>query len=251
MGDHYVSKFLLPPWATDGQMVSYSWDPHRKAVREDTRAGLNKHCAIRGLNNLRPVGDNEERSVEDYFTQEIDTPAAVAHRTMLKSGIRALTPTDCQAWARFIVALPVRSPETLLNAAPVEAERALRDVENIGWGSREDHAVANGRIRRDAGKHRHNLPRLVARGLSRDPDKLNRVLEMKWSISRWERRAILIGDRPLITQQRTRLPWGIPLDDPQCLIALPISPDAVFVATFDLKSQNKRRISQWVASLTS
>ena len=70
-------------------MVSYSWDPYRKAVREDIRAGLNKHCAIRGLNNLSQMADNEEQSVEDYFTREIDTPAAVAHRAMLKSGLRA------------------------------------------------------------------------------------------------------------------------------------------------------------------
>lgn len=241
-GDHFVSKFLLKRWATNGQMVSYRWDVHRNDVREETKAGIHKHCAIRGLNNLWGVAHDETRMLEAYFTEKIDTPSALVLEKMLRLGARALTPADRMVWAKFLVALPIRTPDVMLQHGHCEAGKALREAEEFGLASPEDHAIANSNIRQNTWKHRRNSPRRVAIDLIEDPSKFGPILEMRWSMRRWTKRVILIGDRPLLVHpQTTRWGIGFPLDHPQCLIALPVAPNAVFFATFDTKGQQKRR----------
>ena len=64
---------------------------------------------------------------------------------------------------------------------------------------------------------------------------------MTWWLRRWSRPSILIGDRPLLTSPRAPYPCGIPLDDPSCLIVLPVAPNAVFFASANRKTKDKVR----------
>ena len=75
--------------------------------------------------------------------------------------------------------------------------------------------------------------------LSTDPQKLATVEGMIWWIRRLSRPSILIGDRPLLTSPRAPCPCGILLDDPSCLIVLPIAPDAIFFASANRKTKDK------------
>jgi hypothetical protein len=90
-------------------------------------------------------------------------------------------------------------------------------------------------------KLERNFPLNIAMDLSTDPQKLVAINRMTWWVRSWPRTAILIGDRPLLTFPRARHPCGIPLDDPSCLIALPIAPHVVFFASANPKTRSKGR----------
>jgi len=81
----------------------------------------------------------------------------------------------------------------------------------------------------------------AAMEISIDPTKLHALDRMTWWIRKWNRDVILIGDRPLLTYPRQKYPCGIPLDSRDCLIVLPIAPNAVFFACANPKSQTKMR----------
>jgi hypothetical protein len=81
----------------------------------------------------------------------------------------------------------------------------------------------------------------AAMEIGTDPAKLHVLNSMKWWIRKWDRDAILIGDRPLLTYPRQQYPCGIPLDSPDCLVILPIAPNAVFFACANPKTQTKMR----------
>jgi hypothetical protein len=232
--DHFVPRLLLQRWATNGNMVSYYLDVFKERVVENTKAGIVVHCAVPGLNDLWGVPAKAKREFESYLTKEIDTLSATIVAKMLRVGINSLTQPDRIVWAKFLVALPLRTPNVLQLLAPAEAQKALRKVQSFGRASLKEHAFANMVIRHNARMYQRNWPRRIARDLIEDPGKFRRVCEMRWRLRRLSRGSLLLGDRPLLTNpQTTRWKGGMPLDNPRCRIALPLAPDTVFFAAFD------------------
>ena len=232
--DHFVPQFLLKRWATNGNMVSYHWDAFKERVVENTKAGIRVHCAVPGLNDLWAVPPTAKQAFENYLTTKIDTPSATIVEKMLRVGINSLTQSERIVWAKFLVALPLRTPNVLQLQASAEALKALRKVQNFGHASLAEHAFANMVIKHNTWIYQRNWPRKIARELIDDPDKFRRVCELRWRLRRLRRGRVLIGDRPLLINPQTT-PWklGFPLDNPRCRIALPLAPDAVFFAAFD------------------
>jgi hypothetical protein len=223
--DHYVPRFLLKQWATNGNMVSYCYDAFKDEVVENTKAGIGVHCAVSGLNGS---------IFENYLTAKIDSPSAIIVGKMLALGINPLTQSERIVWSKFLVALPLRTPNVLRLLAPSEAQKSLREVQNIGNASPEEHAFANAVIAAATPRYQRNWPKKIAKELIEDPDKFRKVCGMRWRLRRLREGRLLIGDRPLLVDpQSTRWKGGFPLDDAQCRVALPLAPDAVFFAAFD------------------
>jgi hypothetical protein len=84
-----------------------------------------------------------------------------------------------------------------------------------------------------------NVPLAIAIELAADPAKLSVVRQMKWWTRKFDAGKVLLGDRPLISAPMAKWPCGIAIDDPNCIIALPISSDTVFFASANPKTRTK------------
>jgi hypothetical protein len=239
---HYVPQFLLRGWGTNGKFYAYHWNEGAKRVIENARASVASACQIRDLNTFFGVS-KEQRAFPEvgFFTPIVDTPAADALRVMLASGVRALTPKQRVDWARLLVSFGVRTPETLREMGPAETEKALALVEAAAKGPPEDEANVTKIIKKNLVLFRRNFPLHAAMEISTDPTKLHALDWMTWWIRKWDRDVILIGDRPLLTYPRQKYSCGIPLDSRDCLIILPIAPNAVFFGCANPKTQAKMR----------
>jgi Protein of unknown function (DUF4238) len=215
MGHHYVPRFLLKHWATDGRLVSYFFETQSGKVVENRKATVAHACEIANLNVFFGAHVSQRDFPETgFFTPHVDTPAATALRVMLETGVRALTPKQRMDWARLIVSFAVRTPEALREMGPQETKKAFELVEAIAKGPPEDERKVTALIEANIETFKRNFPLNVAMDLSTDPKKLAAVDGMAWWIRRWVRPAILIGDRPVLTFPRMRHPCGIPLDNP-------------------------------------
>ena len=242
MRHHFVPQFLLKNWAASGRFVSYYFQPAAAHVIENDKATVASACQIADLN----VFFNVPRSQRDFpetkfFTPRVDTPAARALDVILKRGIRALTPEQCTDWARLLVSFAVRTPETLREMGPREVTKAFDLVEAAAKGPTQDEQRVTALIKTNMPRFKRNFPLHAAMELSTDPEKLAAVEAMTWWTRRWAQPSILIGDRPLLTVPRMRYPCGIPLNDPTCLIALPLTPNAVFFASAVGSTRDKMR----------
>jgi len=247
---HYVPQFLLRGWATNGKLYAYHWNDGAKRVIENDKASVGSACQIRDLNVFFGVSKAQRDFPEvGFFTPKVDTPAADVLRVMLASGLRELTPEQRIDWARLLVSFGVRTPEALREMGPAETEKAFMLVEAAAKGPPEDEATVTKIIRENIGLFRRNFPLRAAMEISTDPTKLHALDRMTWWIRKWNRDVILIGDRPLLTYPRQKYPCGIrqkypcgiPLDSRDCLIILPIAPNAVFFACANPKTQTKMR----------
>ena len=132
---HYVPRFVLKRWATNGLLFGYSWHPKAKRAVPN-RVTVPEACSLEELNALRTVAPMNRYDAEIDFTR-IDTSASRALTTMLDGGVRALTTANRRAWAKFINSLPVRMPETLLHLGPEAFRRAVathtNDKEEPEW----------------------------------------------------------------------------------------------------------------------
>jgi hypothetical protein len=239
---HFVPQFLLRRWATNGRFVAYYFETAASRVIENSKAAVASACQIADLNTFFGVHISQRDFPETgFFTPIVDTPAATALQVMLARGVRALTASQRLDWARLIVSLAVRTPETLRDMGPKETKKAFALVEATAKGPPDAERRVSAMIQQGMPTLERNFPLNIAMDLSTDPDKLAAVDRMTWWIRRLPYAAILIGDRPLLTFPRAPHPCGIPLNDPSCLIVLPIAPNAVFFASANPKTKDKAR----------
>jgi Protein of unknown function (DUF4238) len=242
MGHHYVPRFLLRRWSTDGKFVAYYWDSKSNKPIKNTKRTVASACQIRNLNVVFGVPKLQRDLPEtNFFTPCVDTPAAAALRIILDDGVRALTPAQRTDWARLLVSFAVRTSDALRDMGPAEAAKAFELTKASAKGTPEERRKVDAIIQNNMQTLQRNMPLQAAIDISSDPEKLAKVASMQWWARRWDQDAILIGDRPLLTSPRMNYPCGIPLNDPSCLIVLPISPNAACFASANLKTQAKVR----------
>jgi len=105
--------------------------------------------------------------------------------------------------------------------------------------SAEVEAVVNELIAAEMRALERNVPIGISMELAADEQKRDTLLGMNWWVRKFDVNAVLIGDRPLLTTPAAKWPCGIPLDVPRCVIALPISPRAIFFASPEQKSRSQ------------
>ena len=239
---HYVPRFLLRQWSTDGKFVAHYWDSKSNKPIKNTKATVASACQIPNLNVFFGVPKSQSDLPEThFFTPCVDTPAAAALRTISDRGVRALTQAQRTDWARFLVSFGVRTPEALREMGPAETAKAFELTKTIAKGTPAQNSKVDTIIQNNLQTLQRNFSLQAAIDISSDAEKLMKVANMQWWVRRWDQGAILIGDRPLLTAPRMNYPCGIPLNDLSCLIVLPIAPDAVFFASANPKTQAKVR----------
>jgi hypothetical protein len=228
----YVPRFLLGRWASNGRVVSYRWSPSAGTVLENPKTSVLAAGEIADLNAFYGLPPPHAGAPEpEGLVPQIDAPAETALRCMIEWGVADL-PADLRAaWARLLATFAIRTPETLGALGAGEFRKVMEVAHGKGGLPPPLDAVAGGLNARDPSAPDRNVPPNPALALACDRASTGIVAAMDWWLRRFTGRTILLSDRPLLSQPRVPYPCGIALDDPDCLIMLPVAPDTVFFAT--------------------
>jgi len=245
---HYYPRFALTRWSgDDGLLQPFEWNPRAKngPVIPCNRASPKAACSELDLYALGDAPQDERYEMElDFFGPKIDAPAAKVLEAIERDGVDALDDRQRQAWARFLVSLPARTPEAI-NERGVQMLRTKLDEDPesyIGLKGDDDPPT----LSEWADKNRPDLMRdSVLRMLVEiifETDAVRKVADMEWWTRRPGSRQVLIGDRPLLSSTgQEDAPCAFNADDPHHLIVLPISPTTVFFASHDKRIRSRLR----------
>jgi Protein of unknown function (DUF4238) len=206
----------------------------------ETRVSVASACQVDDLNAFFGAPAAHRHAPErDYFTPQIDTPAAGALKAIVDGGVKTLSPAQRYSWARFLVSLGVRTPETLRVMGPAEWRKGIAQAQARGHEGAPIEAILQKWFEDNKRALERNKPLEIAMDLSSDPTKIAPIKEMQWWARRFRGNSLLLSDRPLLAWPRMPYPCGMPLDDRNCLIVLPISPNIAFLATANAKYRRK------------
>jgi hypothetical protein len=226
--NHFNPVFYLKAWSRDGKVVRY-YRPHGPVVA--TPISPKNTGFDNDLYAFEGVPADKRQLLEKEFFSPVDSKAAVVHRLLLDGKLDALTGQQRIDWARFMMSMQHRNPFSLDEIKRL-AEQNLRanlavegDADYLATRAPGDPdtlydwtALYQPQVLENA--HKQFLPGLI------DHENLgNHLINMLWStigLSTAEF-SLLTGDRPVISTHG----WK----DPNVILALPLSPKCLFVAT--------------------
>ncbi|OHC64429.1 MAG: hypothetical protein A2040_02005 [Rhodocyclales bacterium GWA2_65_19] len=226
---HYLPVFYLSRWSRlDGRVIRY-YRPYRAVVASPIAPKETGY--ERGLYRLEGYAPDVQNTIEKKFmARVVDDPAAHALDTLIKGDNSKLTPEHRQAWTRFVVSLHARNPGKVEHITS-QADHELRQSLLTDPGEYEairgvdDPPTLVQWVEQNAPKILNNFGKQLLPGIITHPPIVDAIIRMHW----W---TIDIADSfpDLLTCDRpVYMSHGV-MDD-RCLIALPLSPRFVFIAT--------------------
>lgn len=229
---HFLPRFYLRRWSNrDGRVETYFRQRGEVRVRNYAPKEIGYK---RSIYSLEGVPADKRNSIErDFMGPVVDDPAARALRLMLREEEGDFTFDMRAAWTRFLMSLLVRLPPLLAKievdgAATLIAEmqRAPKDYEALRRPSDpptlQEFMSVNGIDWVTNNFGRSLIPKLI--GLP----KINEdIAHMHWVVQRYEGGpyGFLTSDFPICMHPG--------LAHRNCLISLPLSPTALFIAAHD------------------
>lgn len=225
---HYVPEFYLKRWQLGGDRL-LEFSRHRDSqvryrwVSPKQTGYLNK---LYFLDHLPP-------ELQNRFEQKFFTPVDMkAARVLERFEARDfdLDSIARSSWARFIMSLTFRAPETIQALRQQLTHDLFNPTPEREWSYRQRRQPDQPETLLEALEEERNEDDLrhftleVATGLADSRKIGERVINMIWGyrILPFNAPALLTSDRPVV--------WAHSLDDPQCHILLPIGPKTVFWA---------------------
>lgn len=226
---HFVPVFYLSKWADQDGYVT--------ATRRASDGGLVTHrvkpketAFEKNLYALEKVAPEHRQVIEkNFFANEIDDRAAPLHARLLAGEIGRFSQSDRDAWTHFIMAQRLRVPEIVkdLRGSASAQLRTLLD------GDQKEFLKLRGNNALSFSEWTENqfvglidnfgmtmLPKIVT-----DPEFTRDISALHWWVEDVASAnvTLLTSDRPL---------WmSAGLAHPNCLLALPLSPTAMFFAS--------------------
>lgn len=245
MDHHYVPQFLLREWARnapDGKLEVFRLDlkhvPSSRKTPKFTGYEPDLYALTRDV-----VAGMDRHAVEKQFLRHVDNLGALALQKLLSSGLHSLTLDDRICWARFLMSLRVRQPE-IVDMLRSQAERYLRNAfaeqpdqyEEL-VGIEEPPTLVEWTEKFYPGLI-ENIGLSFFHELVDNPVVGEKLLRMKWWL--WDfstaPNELLLADHPCI--------FTSGIDEPNLVVALPISPNRVFMATQSEEMANVMRRQQ-------
>jgi uncharacterized protein DUF4238 len=228
---HYLPVFYLKQWAVlDGRVIRY-YRPNSEVVAHPIAP---KNTGYeQGLYSLGGYNPEQRNIIEkNFMAQQVDDPAAAPLRIFLgRRPVSELTVSMKQAWTRFLMSLHVRTPGGVEQITTQGAE-ALRQVlakdpeEYIAVRKPDDPPTLIEWVERYRPALIDNYGKSILPGIVTHQAIGNEIIRMHWVVGTYGATPdILTCDRPLY------LSPGV--NDPKCVIALPLSPCAIFFASRD------------------
>lgn len=223
---HYVPRFLMRPWARQGELHGYYWDVFRSKVRVKKR-GVSAFCKEVDLLSLEAAGLRSDALETDFFGN-IDAQGASASAVLVEAGPNALTETQRTEFARLILSLDARRPQNIakLRHMGSEAQEAFdNDPEVINFLRSQGNSKKPSNVQeRITGASFENHAMLVIQRVIDNPTVGRRLINAHWRVYslRLGDGSFVLGDRPLYRSHS--------FDAETCVWALPITPRNIFVA---------------------
>ncbi len=223
---HYLPEFYLQRWAAgDGRVFRYH-RPHRQVVI--SRLPPKYTGFEKGLYTLE--GETDAQIIETKFFSLVDNAAAPVLKRLILGGPAHLNNDQRNSWARFVMSLQLRGPESLAEIKEFLHRNTRTNIENADGESYQatkragdPDSVYDFALREKpelfANAHKRLLPQLI------DHEVIGEVLiNMRWAVMNLSAapHTLLTGDRPYTTSHG--------LGDPLCLLGVPLSPTHLFVA---------------------
>ncbi len=230
MRHHYIPQFLLRAWAGADEKIEVFWvDPQHLRSSRLAPKFTGYEDDLYALTTSEVAG-MKQQAVETTFLQRLDDLAARVLHKMSATGFVDMTPEDRCVWVYFIMSLRSRTPEVVsqlhtegsnyledsLDERPEEYEAISETTDPptlMEWTEQRFPGLIEnfGKI---------SLPSFVC-----NPEIGQKILSMRWWLwdFKGQKNHLLLADRPCI--------FTMGIDDPDLVIALPISPWKAFMAT--------------------
>jgi len=231
---HYIPQFMLQQWTdpVTARLQRYTRPHERKIVQRESatsEAGFEKN-----LYKIPGLPEDKAQLLETDFFSKIDDKAAKTHAALLEGRIADLTDAQKIAWARFIMLLMFRTPANLAafqHGFKGALSQPLDDVDAQyaelkapdDPATYEEYAVRHDPLIFD------RITMLEFPRVALNEMVGAHLLRMHWFVMKPSKGAFLISDEPVVMQAGLAKPMGH--------IAVPIGPKALFLATFDIPTQ--------------
>jgi hypothetical protein len=234
---HYLPVFYLKQWAAlDGRVIRY-YRPNREVVAHPiTPKNTGYEQGLYSLEGYKP----EQRNVieKNFMAPDVDNPAVAPLRNFLeRRPASELTLPMKQAWTRFLMSLHVRNPARVeqITGQGAEALRQMlaKDPEDYNAVRKpDDPSTLVEWVERYAPALIENYGKSILPGIVTHQPTGNEIIRMHWVVGSY-------GATPdiLTCDQSLYLSHGV--NDPKCVIALPLSPYAIFFASRQANSLDK------------
>lgn len=227
---HHVAQFYLNGWCrTDGKLAVYKRLGNRVVVSWRTT----KHTAYENhLYKISALPKEDQQWVErEVMSKAVDGPASQILKRLLASDLMNFNSDDRTNWARFILAQWYRSPEMVAKLRLEGSEALFRALEenpeeydairgNSVHASLQEWVDANAKGLDEIVTLGRVLPQLI-----NDARAGQIIVNMLWQVLHLDGAKVdlLTSDRPAIRFQG--------LNSKTCMIAIPLSPHRLFVAS--------------------
>jgi len=236
---HFVPEFYLRAWASPDEtqaprLTYFRWVPERLHAGRISPKGAAFQDDL--YTSVDKDGNKTQAVEREYFGPKVDDLAAPVIAKMLR-GERVLSDAEGQAFARYVVAQRVRTPayvEHVRSEAALAVAEMAEGLDTRYQALRDDASPSTlGEFIGLRMPHLNDylgiqsLPRLIDQ-----PALLARLVEFEWAWGHLEADGLtlLTSDRPVVFSKG--------LEDPACIVALPLSPT---VAAFAMKDSQRLR----------
>lgn len=226
---HYIPQFYLRPWlGDDHKLEEFGRVPPSGQIRS-RRRGPESTGFEYNLYTMPGVTDDTKQNIEREFYGVVDRTAA-AVRDKLLTGPVALSPQERYDWSRFLVSLCIRNPDEMARMkAIVEKFTARPDqkMREIYASMRQDWQPddVEGLLAATFPEAPELSAVMASTSMITNHVALTGIMHLHWRVfdTSRVRRKLVTCDRPVV------MTGGIARENGH--IAIPISPDKLFVAT--------------------
>jgi hypothetical protein len=232
MRHHFVPQFLLRAWAigsADSKIEDIRLDigglPSSRRAPKSTGYKDDLYALSKPV-----VAGMKKQAIEKIYNMHVDNLGARAHQTLLESGLRSLTNEQRSDWVRFLMSLRIRQPDIVQKLKTESAEHLAQTLdeqpeEYVDIANIDDPPTLAEWTEQQFPGLIENFGLSFFHEIANNPDVGDKVFNMKWWL--WDFSNVnfdlMIADQPCI--------FTTGIDDPNLVIALPISPDKAFMAT--------------------
>ena len=226
---HYVPEFLIKQWAdANGQVAPYMRTVTKHPQREQ-KSSPKAFCYKIDL--LRTDYDCPAYSqrLESEWLSQIDSAAAIIHRTLIRDSNASLSFDEKCNWMRFIISLLIRQPSLIFQA---RNETSIKYQAKFNEDQELTDILKKQKITQTPAEYIKNdypyaFENMAVKRLAKmcdDPKQMQKIMRMNWFYSDFSDVSfgLVLGDRPLIKNLGSST---VP-----ALLALPLSPTRIWFA---------------------
>ncbi len=227
---HYLPVFYLSRWCGASGKVVRFYRPHRKVVASPiTPDNTGYEPFLYTQDGIRP--ERRQAVEKEFIAPVVDEPASRAIKILIDRAPERLTAQTRVDWTRFLMAMRLRDPHTLAQITAL-AQDVLKtnlskpdDKGYLAAKAEKDPATLYEWVEKNAPHVIENVGKTFLPGLIDHEEIGNHMINMRWCTFDVKAGGVplLTGDRPFVATTG--------LSDSKCVVALPLSPRLIFIAT--------------------